>query len=133
MPRPQAVEYGESMALTANPGEIAMTTCAACELQVSSQAPTCPHCGHPVNPFKSGATMVLVLGIVGVVIPMYGLFLGPIAWALGNREIREIDAGVRMEVGRRKARAGRVLGIVGTVIGAAIILFFVIALGLGNN
>ncbi len=132
MPRSPNAVYGESMVQTASPDEIALTKCAACEVVVSSQAPTCPHCGHPVNVSKSGATMVLVLGILSVVIPMYGLVLGPLAWALGNREIREIDAGVRMKVGRRKARAGRVLGIVGTVIGVAFVVLLAIGLQ-GNN
>lgn len=97
-----------------------LTTCPSCGGRVSEQAPSCPHGGHPIRPPKTGATMVLVFGIISL-LPGYGLILGPLAWRFGNREIREIDAGLRMARGRRKSRAGRLLGIIGTVISIAFV------------
>lgn len=76
--------------------------------------------------------MVLVLGILSVVLFVH-LFWGPLAWVLGNRELREIDAGLRIDSGRRKALIGRRLGMVGTFLGAAFFLVLTIALGAGNN
>jgi hypothetical protein len=98
-----------------------LTACPSCGGTVSDQAPSCPHCGHPIRPTKTGATKVLVFGIISLV-PGYGLIFGPLAWRFGNREIREINAGLRMPRGRRKSRAGRLLGIIGTVISIAFVV-----------
>ncbi len=79
-------------------------------------------------PEASQATTVLVLGILGIVI--CGV-LGPFAWVMGNRELQAIDSGMRPPENRSTANAGRILGIIGTVllgIGFLFLLFFV---GLG--
>jgi hypothetical protein len=91
-------------------------------------APTCPICGHPINPYKSSATMVLIFGILGLFLPVYGVVFGCLAWGFGNREVREIDAGLRMSSGRRKAKVGRVLGVIGTVLWAGMFVLFVVAM-----
>jgi uncharacterized membrane protein YjgN (DUF898 family) len=75
----------------------------------------------------SKATTVLVLGILGIVI--CGV-LAPFAWSMGNDELRAIDAGRRDPANRGTANAGRILGIVGTVlliIGVVVSFFLVIA------
>jgi hypothetical protein len=80
-------------------------------------------------PEASQATTVLVLGILGIVI--CGV-LGPFAWSMGNKELAAIDAGRRPPENRGTANAGRILGIVGTVLlGLGIlilILVFVLAI-----
>lgn len=61
----------------------------------------------------SQAVTVLVLGILGLVVCQ---ILGPFAWYLGNKEVDAIDAGRRPPENRGMAVAGRVLGIIGTVL-----------------
>lgn len=77
-------------------------------------------------PEQSQATTILVLGILGIVI--CGI-LAPFAWSMGNKELAAIDAGLRSPENRGTANAGRILGIVGTVLLAisVIVLVLVIA------
>ena len=77
-------------------------------------------------PEASQATTVLVLGILGIVI--CGI-LAPFAWVMGNRELEAIDAGRRAPENRGTANAGRILGIIGTVllgIGVIVGLLFLV-------
>ena len=67
--------------------------------------------GQPY-PESSQATTVLVLGILGLVV--CGV-LGPVAWSMGNTELKAIDAGRRPPENRGTANAGRILGIIATV------------------
>lgn len=79
--------------------------------------------GDTFYPEQSRATTVLVLGILGFVCCT---ILAPIAWYLGNDEVRAIDAGRRDPTNRSTANAGRILGIIGTVVigvGIVILLF----------
>lgn len=76
----------------------------------------------PVLPDHPQATTVLVLGIVGVVVCG---FVAPVAWVMGNRVVREIDASNGTLGGRSTANVGRILGIVWTVL-----TFGLLALGL---
>lgn len=83
-----------------------------------------------------GATAALVLGILGLsVVPG----LGVVAWILGSRALREIDADPQGGwTNRDHANVGRILGIVGTVLLVGMILImicyfgFVIALVAGS-
>ena len=61
----------------------------------------------------SQATTILVLGILGLVLCQV---LGPFAWAMGNKELAGIDAGRRAPENRGTAQAGRILGIISTVL-----------------
>ena len=76
------------------------------------------------------STTVLVLGIVSLVVCQ---ILGPFAWVMGNRVVREIDSSRGLMGGRSSANAGRICGIIATVLlGLSILLFvgiFVIAIG----
>ena len=69
--------------------------------------------GSGAYPESSQATTVLVLGILGIVI--CGV-LAPFAWSMGNKELAAIDAGRRPPDQRSTANAGRILGIIGTVL-----------------
>lgn len=71
---------------------------------------------------------MLVLGILGIVI--CGV-LGPFAWVMGNRELQAIDSGLRSPENRSTANAGRILGIIGTVLLGIAVLFFLFFIGLG--
>jgi hypothetical protein len=76
--------------------------------------------------------LALVLGIVSLILCQ---ILAPFAWSIGNAEIRAIDAGRRPPENRSLANAGRILGIIGTVLlGLGIvILLLVIAAGLFSS
>jgi len=78
-------------------------------------------------PEQSQATTVLVLGILGIVI--CGI-LAPFAWNMGNKELAAIDAGRRPPENRGTANAGRILGIVGSVLlGIAVIFLILLVVG----
>jgi hypothetical protein len=70
----------------------------------------------------SRATTALVLGILSLV--LCG-FLGPFAWSMGNTEIKAIDEGRRPPENRGTAQAGKVLGIISTVLLGIGLVFFV--------
>lgn len=76
-------------------------------------------------PEASQATTILVLGIIGIVLCQ---LLGPVAWIMGNNELQAIDAGRRAPENRGTANAGRILGIISTVLLALGLLFLVFVL-----
>ena len=76
-------------------------------------------------PESSQATTALVLGILGIVI--CGV-LAPFAWNIGNKELAAIDAGRRDPSNRGTANAGRILGIIGTVLLLVALVFVVLAI-----
>lgn len=88
--------------------------------QPPSQFPSDPG----AYPEPSQATTALVLGILGIVI--CGI-LAPFAWNMGNKELAAIDAGRRPPENRGTANAGRILGIIGTVLLGLGILFLILA------
>lgn len=75
-------------------------------------------------PDHPDATTALVLGILGLVLCQ---LLSPFAWASGSRVVAEIDASRGSYGGRGLANAGRICGIIGTVM-MAIGLVFVLLL-----
>lgn len=96
-----------------------------------------PHPGHYAPPGHGGeqhpsATTALVLGIVGLVgIVLCGgltLLLSPVAWWMGGRAVKEIDAAPGRYRGRDQAQGGRIMGIIGTVLLALGLLAIVLAL-----
>ena len=66
--------------------------------------------GAPVA-HRGGA--ILTLGLLGVICCQ---ILAPIAWALGNADLKSMEAGRMDPAGRGTTQAGMVLGIVGTVL-----------------
>lgn len=77
----------------------------------------------PPAPDHPQATLILIFGILGVV----GItVLGPVAWILGNNALKEIDASNGMIGGRGNVNAGRICGIIATVIlGISLVAVFV--------
>lgn len=81
-----------------------------------------------------GATASLVLGIIGLAgLAVCGLLLvlSPFAWYYGNRALEEIELSGRTLGGHGNAKAGQVMGIIGTVllvIGLVGLVVFVILL-----
>ncbi|GAA0619139.1 DUF4190 domain-containing protein [Kribbella sandramycini] len=62
----------------------------------------------------SRATVSLVLGLVALCAGI--IVLAPVAWWLGNQAVREIDASPGVYNNRGMAQAGKILGIIGTVL-----------------
>jgi hypothetical protein len=84
--------------------------------------------GQPFDPRyvreHGDANTVLVLGILGLV--LCGI-LGPIAWVKGNRVKREMDAQPSVQwTNRGMMTAGRICGIVSTVILAMQVVFLIV-------
>lgn len=95
---------------------------------------------YPNQPYAPGparhpqATTALVLGILGLA--LCGL-LAPFAWYIGGSAVKEIDASPYAYSGRSEANAGRIMGIVGTVLIAvgvvAVIGLVVLGLAVGSS
>ncbi len=74
---------------------------------------------------QSRATTILVLGILSLVV--CGL-LGPFAWYQGNQELQRIAAGAVDPSTQGTVNAGRICGIVGTVLTGIGVVFGLVAL-----
>jgi len=75
--------------------------------------------------------MILVLGILGLV---FCQILGIVAWVMGNGDLKEMDAGMMDPTGRGTTNAGRICGMIATIlliISAVVGLVFAILFGLG--
>lgn len=66
-------------------------------------------------------TTILVLGILSLVV--CGI-LGPVAWVMGNKAIKEIDAAGGTATNRSQVNAGRICGIISTVLMVLVIAFY---------
>jgi hypothetical protein len=67
--------------------------------------------GYQSYVLPSRSSTILALGILSLVLCSV---MGPIAWAMGNEELRRIDAGQTAPMGRGSVTAGRICGIIGT-------------------
>lgn len=79
-----------------------------------------PPFGRPPVQNHPQATTSLVLGAVGVgsIFVLCGLllFVSPVAWIMGSKAIKEIDASNGAIGGRSEALWGKIMGIIGTVL-----------------
>ncbi|HEV7667767.1 MAG TPA: DUF4190 domain-containing protein [Thermoanaerobaculia bacterium] len=64
-------------------------------------------------PASSQATTALIVGIVGIVCCQ---LTAPFAWYLGNKELQQIAAGLSPVAGQGLAQAGKILGIIGSIL-----------------
>jgi hypothetical protein len=75
--------------------------------------------------------MIMILGIVSLfVIPP---ILGPIAWYMGNQDLKKMDAGTMDPAGRDNTKLGKIIGMVATILswgGILIGLFFCVCAGI---
>jgi hypothetical protein len=80
--------------------------------------------GIPVSPTGVGGpvqqilkphrgTVVLVLGILGIVVCT---ICGIIAWVMGNKDLREMNAGIMDPSGRGLTQAGRICGMISVIL-----------------
>lgn len=81
-----------------------------------------------------GAIAALILGIIGL---FFCQILAPVAWSLGRKAERLVDASGGTLGGRGEATTGKILGIVGTVLLilgiVVVILLVVIGLSIGSD
>ena len=75
--------------------------------------------------FPSRASTVLTLGILSLVVCTV---MGPIAWAMGNEELRRIESGQTPADQRGSVTAGRVCGIIASVMLMLFGFFVLVAL-----
>ena len=80
--------------------------------------------GPPQQEHPQGTT-VLILGILGIVACQ---ILAPFAWVMGNRALAEIDANPAAYSNRGLVVAGRICGIVGSVLCMLVGLVLLIAI-----
>ena len=73
-------------------------------------------------------TLVLVLGILSLVVCAP---LGIAAWVMGNGDLKQMDAGAMDPTGRSLTNAGRICGIIGTILFALYILAIIALFALG--
>lgn len=90
--------------------------------------------GPIVKPHRG--PVVLTLGILGLVFTgACGFIIGIIAWVMGNADLKEMDRGAMDPAGRGLTQAGRICGMISTIIGIALfalgLLWFVIAVAIG--
>jgi len=75
------------------------------------------------------ATLILVLGILGLIVcgP-----LGIVAWVMGNGDLKDMAAGTMDPSGRSMTNAGRICGMIATIlmIIAVVVLGLLFALGI---
>lgn len=78
----------------------------------------------PPRPTAPGATTSLVLGLLSVLgsILVLPALLGPLAWFYGVNAQREIERDPQRWSGTGEARAGTILGIIGTCVFAFVLL-----------
>ena len=68
-------------------------------------------------------TTILVLGILGfVVCPICGI----VAWVMGNADLKKIAAGQMDPEGLGNTKAGRICGIISTILAAAVFLIYLL-------
>ncbi len=91
----------------------------------------------PDHPSATTAMVFGILGLVGMVVCQVLLFFSPFAWVIGSRAVKEIDREPGRYGGRDKAMAGKVMGIIGTVVLvlgiAALVAVFAFAIGSTNS
>lgn len=103
--------------------------CPMCGERVPVEAVTCRFCGERLKgkPRRFQAphrgVLILVLGILSWAVC---IVFGPVAWFLGTRDIKEMDAGRMNADGRTLTQVGRCIGLAHCVLFGVLIIFFVV-------
>ncbi|MEV0162282.1 hypothetical protein B0I32_11325 [Nonomuraea fuscirosea] len=79
----------------------------------------------PVPQSHPNGTTILVLGILSLVVCT---FIGPFAWSMGNKALREIDGSGYFYENRGHVQAGRICGIISSAM--LILTLGLVAIGL---
>ena len=73
-------------------------------------------------------TLILVLGILGLVVCAP---LAIVAWVMGAGDLKEMDAGTMDPSGRGSTQAGKICGIIGTILLILLLVIFGVAFAFG--
>jgi hypothetical protein len=90
----------------------------------------------PQPPKHGQATPAMVFGIVslaGLFACVLPILLAPVAWILGAKAVKEIDANPAAYSGRSEANAGKIMGIIGTCLLVLVLIGVVALIILGVN
>lgn len=79
--------------------------------------------GYSTYTESVSGTTILVLGLLGILV--CGVF-APFAWQMGNHAVAAIDAGRANPSERTNANVGRILGIIGSILLAIGVIFFML-------
>ena len=104
-------------------------TCKNCGAALKSGLRACPACGAPAAPKNVRSTPILIFGILGAgffATGVFGVLFSRLALFRARAFARETD-GVLFG----KAKAGKILGVVGLVLSAAALLAAGVLLALG--
>jgi hypothetical protein len=82
--------------------------------------------GTALRPHR--ATLVLVLGIVGIVCCMPA---GIVAWVLGHQDLKDMTAGLMDPAGRGMTQAGKILGMISVALAVLAILVWLCLMAFG--
>ena len=74
-------------------------------------SPFTPQPGGTMKPHRG--TTVLIVGILG----FFCIFAAIAAWVMGKKDLQEMDAGLMDPSGRSMTNAGKICGIVFTILG----------------
>lgn len=99
-----------------------------------------PYPGYaPMAPNHPQSTLAMVLGLValvgGVVLCGVTLVVSPFAWAIGRNAVKEIRASNGQLGGESSARAGQIMGIIGTVllVLALVVIVLLVIVGISTS
>ena len=73
--------------------------------------------------------LVLILGILSFV--LCGIFTAVPAWVMGNSDLKEMDAGTMDPTGRGMTKAGKILGIIATILTIVSLILTLIVVAAG--
>jgi hypothetical protein len=102
---------------------------------MESQPPQPVPTGQPLNPqaspspSSSNSIMALILGILSI--PCCGFISGIPAIFLGRSELKAIEQGKIPATNRTMAKAGMILGIIGTILSLLGTLVYIILIAMG--
>jgi len=92
---------------------------------LGAAAPPMPPRRPSLRPHRGGT--VLVLGILGLVVCF---ICGIIAWVMGNEDLRQMKAGRMDPSGRSNTQAGRICGMISTILAIAALVFYLVIFAL---
>lgn len=84
--------------------------------------------GMQVKPHRG--VLILVLGIMGLV--MNCCYIpGILAWVMGSKDLKEMDAGRMDPEGRGLTNAGKICGMIGTILAIVVTVIYIILIAAG--
>jgi hypothetical protein len=110
--------------------------CPECGETIPSTATICPECDanlvdddyeerdrprqrHSQRDYEPHrGTTIMVLGILSIFMGCVGIILGPIAWIMGNGDLKKMRAGLMDPEGESLTNTGKICGMVGAILHA---------------